>query len=163
MATESVFVWNGKSDDTYREARRQISARNKSTPKTVKELDFSDFFGGGDDTLVYFPVFESSAGWWGPLLGTKAKIRAKMIVSPECQIYEIGRADGTVMHRLFAAEIPPTAGLLKKIRETASTIKDMIATDNGTILTLLSGNSENRLKSCIKTGGGEFFGCLGGY
>ena len=167
MAIESVFVWNGRSDTIYREARRQITARTKTAPRTVKELDFADFFQNSKDKLVYFPVFQDSAGWWGPLLGTNAKIKSKMIVSPECQLYEIGMtgedARGAETNQLFAAEIPPKPKLFRKIREIPATIRDMIATDNGTILTLLSANNENKIKGCIKTLGGEFFGNLGGY
>ena len=166
---ESVFVWNGRSDAVYREARRQITAKNKSTPKTVREIDFADFFQNSDGSLVYFPVFQDSAGWWGSLLGTGAKVMSKIIVSPECQLYEIGttnaREDNASRstRQLFAAEIPPKPTMFRKIRENGTTIKDMIATDNGTVLTLLSGNNENKIKTCIKTLGGEFFGNLGWY
>ena len=119
-----------------------------------------------DDSLVYFPVFQNSAGWWGQLLGTNARIRSKIIVSPECQLYEIGtgaKTNDASSRQLFAAEVAPRPQAFRKIREIAATIKDMIATDNGTILTLLSGNNENKIKNCINSLGGEFLGTLGKY
>jgi len=161
MGRESVLVWNGKSDAIYREARRQIAAKNGIAPSTVKELDFPKFFAGSVATLAYVPVFQGTTGWWGELLGTNAKIRSKIIISPECQIYEIGTEMPAVSKRLFAAEAMPKS--FKRIRETVISVKDMIATDSGTILALLVGNNENKLKNCIKTAGGEYFGCLGGY
>lgn len=167
---ESVFVWSGNFGTAihkavYKEARREIAARNISAPKTVKEIDFAEFFENARNALVYFPVFQNSAGWWGQLLGTNAKIRSKIIVSPECQLYEIGGAESPrASRRLFAAELPPRPNVFGKIRESAAAvIKDMIATDNGTVLTLLSADNENKVKSCVKTLGGEFFGTLGGY
>ena len=161
MGKESVLVWNGKSDALYREARRQIAQRNNYAPRTVKDLDFSTFFTKNDDMLAYFPVFQGTIGWWGELLGTNAKIQSKIIVSPECQLYEIGTGSATVSKQLFAAEIMPKA--FRKICETATAVKDMIATDSGTILTLLVGSNENKIKNFIKSGGGEYFGCIGGY
>jgi len=163
MTMESVLVWNGKSDALYREARRQITARNSSAPKTVKELDFTDFFSGKSNSLAYFPVFQETTGWWGPLLGTDAKIRSKIIVSPECQLYEIGFEAPMASHQLFAAEVQPRTSFFRKIRESSAIIKDMIATDSGTVLTLLSGNSEPVIRNIVKTHGGEYFGYLGGY
>jgi hypothetical protein len=163
MGIESALVWNGKSDALYREARRQIMARNSITPKTVKEIDFSTFFIKNPDKLVYFPVFQNTTGWWGELLETNAKIQSKIIVSPECQLYEIGCSAQAAMHRLYAAEILPRTGFFQKIRGAAITIKDMIATDSGTVLTLLVGGSEDKVRNCIVGGGGEFFGTLGGY
>jgi len=163
MVTESVLVWNGKSDAVYREARRQITARNNSAPKTVKELDFANFFDGKSNSLAYFPVFQETTGWWGPLLGTGGKIRSKIIVSPECQLYEIGFENPAASHQLFAAEVSPRTSFFKKIRESSATIKDMIATDSGTVLTLLTGNSETQIRNIVKTHGGEYFGYMGGY
>jgi hypothetical protein len=163
MATESVLVWNGKSDAFYREARRQITIRRQTIIKTIKEIDFADFFKKNTDSLVYFPVFQGMAGWWGPLLGSNAKIRSKIIVSPECQLYEIGCGHTETAHRLFAAEIPPKAAFFSKLRECSATIKDMIATNNGTILALLGSASEDRVRRMLKTGGGEYFGPIGGY
>jgi hypothetical protein len=163
MGIESALVWNGKSDALYREARRQIMTRNSITPKTVKEIDFPTFFVKNPNKLVYFPVFQNTTGWWGELLGTDAKIRSKIIVSPECQLYEIGRGAPTAAHRLYAAEILPKTGFFQKIRAAAITVKDMIATDSGTILTLLVCGSEDKVKNCVKLNGGEYFGTLGGY
>ncbi|MDR2268666.1 MAG: hypothetical protein LBD94_00605 [Rickettsiales bacterium] len=163
MARKSVLVWNGKADALYREARRQIASRMGIAPRTVKELDFSEFFDGNENAVAYFPVFQETIGWWGPLLGTNAKIQSKMIVSPECQIYEIGLDVPVASRKLFAAEVSPGSVFFRKVRETAATIKDMIATDSGTILTLLAGNSEDKIRRCVKTSGGEYFGYLGGY
>jgi len=156
-----VLVWNGRADSVYREARRRIAARNGCAPGTAGELDFPNFFAKNPDALAYVPVFQGTTGWWGELLGTNAKIQSKIIISPECQLYEIGTEMPAAARRLFAAEVLPKA--FKRIRETATGVKDMIATDSGTILTLLVGNNENKLKNCIKTAGGEYFGCLGGY
>ena len=158
---ESVLVWNGKPDAVYREARRQITAKNNCAPRTVDGVDFSNFFAKNADSLAYVSVFQGMTGWWGELLGTNAKIQSKIVVSPECQLYEIGTGAEATAKKLFAAELLPRA--FKKVRETATTVKDMIATDSGTILTLLVSNNENKIKNCIKTSGGEYFGCLGGY
>jgi hypothetical protein len=163
MGKESVLVWGGKSDTLYRAARRQIMIRNSIAPKTVKELDFSDFFTKNPVKLAYFPVFQNTTGWWGELLGTNAKIQSKIIVSAECQLYEIGRGAPMTTHQLHAAEILPKSGLIQKIRNMAITIKDMIATDSGTVLALLSGGSEDKVRNCVKLNGGEYFGTLGGY
>jgi hypothetical protein len=161
MARESVLVWNSKADGLYREARRQITSRNHSAPRTVKELDFSDFFNSGQNALAYFPVFQETTGWWGEMLGTNAKIQSKIIISPECQIYEIGIGDSPAARKLYAAEVLPRS--FRKLRETAANIKDMIATDSGTIMALFVAGSENKIKNCVRAGGGEYFGCLGGY
>jgi hypothetical protein len=163
MGMQSVLVWNGKSDAMYREARRQITLHNNSAPKTIKDIDFSTFFQENPNVLVYFPVFQNTIGWWGEMLGTNAKIQSKIIVSPECQLYEIGIASLGLPHQLYAAEIHPKTSLLQKMRELAITVKDMIATENGTVLTLLSGNNEDKIRNCIVRNGGEFFGNLGGY
>ena len=168
MLGNSVLVWNGKADAVYKEARRQITAECNMAPKTVKELDFSDFFETNEHSLVYFPVFQGTRGWWGPLLGTAAKIRSKIIVSPECQLYEIGTdaapaASKIGANQLFVAEFLPKTSFFKKIRESSASVKDMIATDSGMILALLSGKNESRVKNCVKTEGGEFFGHIGTY
>jgi hypothetical protein len=161
MAKQSVLVWNGKADKLYREARRQITSRNDSAPRTVRELNFSDFFNGDKNALAYFPVFQGTTGWWGEMLGTGAKIRSKLIISPECQLYEIGTDEARAQRRLYAAEVMPRA--FRKLSETATTVKDMIATDSGTIMTLLVASSENKIKNCVRAHGGEYLGSLGGY
>lgn len=163
MGIDSVLVWNGGYDAVYREARRQIIARNKFAPKTIKDIDFSDFFESNKDALVYYPVFQGTTGWWGALLGTDARIQSKIIVSAECQLYEVGTANSSARHQLFAAEVLPRQAFFQKIRDCATTIKDMIATDSGTVLTLLSGGNETKIKSCVKGADGEYFGSLGGY
>lgn len=163
MGRDSVLVWGGKADALYREARRRIAACGGNAPRTVRNLDFSEFFAKNTDAVVYFPVFQETTGWWGELLGTDAKIRSKIIVSPECQLYEIGLAAPMASRQLFAAEVLPKATFFQKIRDAAATIKDMIATDSGTILTLLVGNNEDKIRRFVKINGGEYFGYLGGY
>lgn len=147
----------------YREARRQIASRDNSAPKTIKEIDFSEFFkvDSDPDKVAYFPVFEDTCGWWGQLLGTNAKVRDKIIVSPECQLYEIGRSAAAPRHKLFAAEVP--GRFFCKLRGAASQIKDAIATDSGTIMTLVVGSGESRIKNCVHENGGLYYGPLGGY
>ncbi|MDR3208787.1 MAG: hypothetical protein LBT45_02970 [Rickettsiales bacterium] len=161
MARESVLVWSGRADKLYREARRQITSRNKSAPRTVKELNFSDFFNDNQNALAYFPVFQGTTGWWGEMLGTNAKILSKMIISPECQLYEIGTGEEVAARKLYAAEVMPR--MFRKLRETATMVKDMIATDSGTIMALFVANSESKVKNCVRACGGEYLGSLGGY
>lgn len=159
---ESVLVWNSGNNASYREARRQITARNRFAPKTIKDIDFASFFIENKDALVYFPVFSTSMGWWGAMLGSGAKIQAKIIVSPECQLYEIGTSEQVQKHQLFAAEILPKSDFLKEIKKTI-VIKDAIATDYGTILALLTGGNESKVRSLVGAFRGEYLGSLGGY
>jgi len=161
---ESVLVWNRKSDALYREARRQIMARNAIAPQTIKSIEFAEFFAENPHKLAYFPVFQGTRGWWGELLGTDAKIRSKIIASAECQLYEIGCGEAVMpRQRLYAAEITPRHGILQKLKDLAIGVKDMIATDSGTILALLAAASEDKVKKCVAVSGGEFYGTLGGY
>jgi len=162
MGNDSVLIWSGKATPEYREARRQIATRNGIAPKTEKSLDFADFFQNNPNHLVYYPVVIGTTGWWGELLETDAKIQAKIIVSPECQLYEIGLLNTETAHNLYAAEFVPKAGILQKLRDGANAIRDMIATESGAVLALMSGN-ELQIKRHIRAGGGEFFGRLGGY
>ena len=159
---ESVLVWNGGNNASYREARRQITAKNKSAPKTVKDIDFASFFSENKDALVYFPVFSTTIGWWGAMLGSEAKIQSKIIVSPECQLYEVGTVDTARKHQLFAAEILPKKDFFKEVQKTI-VIKDAIATDSGTMLALLTGGTESKIRNLVGKFKGEYFGSLGGY
>ena len=166
MGIESVLVWPGRSDAEYREAKRQVFAKSGSVPRTMREISFADFFEGKKNAAVYFPVFEGTTGWWGELLGTGAKIRGKMIISPECQIYEIsfGTGDNPAGTRqLFAAEIAPRSGFMRRFKESAVVVKDMIATESGNVLALLVGTAENRVRRSVASAGGEYLGSLGGY
>jgi len=112
---ESVLVWNGKSTGLYREARRIIAGRTGAAPRTVRTIDFDVFFNEQPGALVYFPVFQGMNGWWGEMLGTNARIQSKMILSPECILYEIGIDGAATSRQLFAAEIIPHT--LKKVKE----------------------------------------------
>jgi len=158
---ESVLVWNGKSSALYREARRFIAGRTGGAPQTAKAIDFEDFFTQHPSGLIYFPVFQGMSGWWGEMLGTDARIQSKMVLSPECILYEIGMDGAATSRQLFAAEILPHT--LKKVRDSKTEIKDMIATDTGTILALFCGGAENKIRAAIKTYGGTYMGHLGGY
>jgi hypothetical protein len=173
MGKDSVLVWDGRADATYREVRRQIASRNGHAPQTAKEIDFARFFQDNSDSLAYFPVFQGTTGWWGELLGTDAKIRSKIIVSPECQLYEIGRAPFAAdrpllewpprVRQLHVAEAMPQGKFFQKLKDAAAQIKDMIATDAGTVLTLLVGGNGDRIKNCVQSAGGEYLGSIGGY
>jgi len=158
---ESVLVWNGKSTALYREARRFIATRTGGAPQTVKTIDFDGFFTEHPAALAYFPVFQGMNGWWGEMLGTNARIQSKMILSPECILYEIGMDGAATARQLFAAEIFPHT--LKKVKDSKTEIKDMIATDAGTILALLCGGAENKIRAAVQTNGGTYIGHLGGY
>ena len=158
---ESVLVWSSKSGALYKEARRFIAGRTGGAPQTLKTVDFEDFFKEHPGGLIYFPVFQGMSGWWGEMLGTNARIQSKMILSPECILYEIGMDGAATARQLFAAEILPHT--LKKVKDSKTEIKDMIATDSGTILALLCGGAENKIRAAVQAHGGTYMGHLGGY
>ncbi|MDR1027303.1 MAG: hypothetical protein LBL46_02715 [Rickettsiales bacterium] len=166
MGIESILVWPGRSDAEYREAKRQVFVRSGSVPRTLREISFSDFFDAKNNASVYFPVFQGTTGWWGELLGTGAKVRGKMIISPECQVYEISKAPGdnpNGTRQLFAAEIAATPGFIKRLKDGSVAVKDMIATESGNVLALLTGAGESRVRRSVASAGGEYLGHLGGY
>ena len=118
------------------------------------------------ESVVYYPVFCESTGWWGELLGANATIVDKMIISPECQLMVIvdethAKTHGT--NRLFAAEIRPASGFFKKMNSSIATVTDMLATDAGTILALFSGKNQNQFINIIESTGNSYLGCIGQY
>ena len=97
------------------------------------------------------------------MLGTRALIQGKMIISPECQLYEIGTNGAAGTRQLFAAEIPPRNLATRSKSNIREFVKDMIATSNGTVLALMAAPSEPTARSVLKTASSEYLGHLGGY
>ena len=132
----------------------------------ASDLDLASIFEKNPESVVYYPVFCESTGWWGELLGANATIVDKMIISPECQLMVIvdethAKTHGT--NRLFAAEIRPASGFFKKMNSSIATVTDMLATDAGTILALFSGKNQNQFINVIESTGNSYLGCIGQY
>ena len=165
-----ILYWprSTKSDMEYQTARKVINSAIGAMPDVITgDLNIANIFATRPDSVIYYPVFYGSTGWWGELLGGDGVITDKLIISPECQLMVIEKAahshrhSGT--HHLFAAEIYPSSGFFKKMSSEIATVADMLATDAGTILALFSGRDKNRLVSVLESTGNAYLGCIGQY
>lgn len=140
------------------------------------DLDMAEFFKAGPDTILYYPVFANSVGWWGELLGGGARVCDQLKISPECRLMAItgtqespfakATADRPApknQNLLFAAEIFPTPGFFKKLASVGATISDMLATESGTALALFSSKNQSKFQNFIESTGNFYLGCVGGY
>ncbi len=170
MSRFPILYWprSTKSDSDYQTARKVINAEIGAMPDVITgELNIAGIFDARPDSVIYYPVFYGSTGWWGELLGGAGVVTNKLIISPECQLMVIEstthahRHSGT--HHLFAAEIYPSSGFFKKMTSEIATVADMLATDAGTILALFSGRDKNRLVNVLESTGNAYLGCIGQY
>jgi len=172
MSSIPILYWprETKSDSEYQTARKIINAKTGAMPDVVQgDLNIADVFAKNPDSVVYYPVFYGSTGWWGELLGGDAVITDKLIVSTECQLMVIENAQKSrntshrTAHQLFAAEIYPTSGFFKQMSSEIATVADMLATDAGTILALFMGRDKNRFVNILESTGNSYLGCIGQY
>ena len=169
MSKFPILYWPNKTtgDADYQLSRKVINAATGVMPDVITEdLDITDIFSKNEDTVVYYPVFCESTGWWGELLGGNGVIVDKIIVSPECQLMVIVAESGAKLHgnnQLLAAEIRPSSGFFKKMNSSIATVADMLATDAGTILALFSGKNQNQFINIIESTGNSYLGCIGQY
>ncbi len=169
MSRFPILYWPYKTTGNadYQLARKVINGENGLMPEVIaSDLDLASIFEKKPESVVYYPVFCESTGWWGELLGANATIVDKMIISPECQLMVIvdethAKTHGT--NRLFAAEIRPASGFFKKMNSSIATVTDMLATDAGTILALFSGKNQNQFINIIESTGNSYLGCIGQY
>lgn len=172
MSNIPILYWprSTKSDSEYQTARKMINAKIGAMPDVITgDLNIADIFAKNPDSVIYYPVFYGSTGWWGELLGADAMVTEKMIISPECQLMVIENStkshgnSKTSTHQLFAAEIYPTSGFFKQMSSEIATVADMLATDAGTILALFMGRDKNRFVNVLESTGNSYLGCIGRY
>lgn len=172
MSRFPILYWprSTKSDNEYQTARKVINMAIGEMPNVITgDLNVADVFATHPDAVIYYPVFYGSTGWWGELLGGKAIVTEKLIISPECQLMVIenaeyaGKHKGNATHQLFAAEIYPTSGFFKKMSSEIATVADMLATEAGTILALFTGHDKNKFVNVLESTGNSYLGCIGRY
>ena len=171
MSRFPILYWprSTKSDIEYQTARKVINSEIGAMPDVITgDLNIASIFDARPDAVIYYPVFYGSTGWWGELLGGRAVVTDKLIISPECQLMVIENPNAVkphkgAAHQLFAAEIYPTSGFFKKMSSEIATVADMLATDAGTILALFSGCDKNRFVNILESTGNAYLGCIGQY
>jgi hypothetical protein len=169
MKAFPILYWPKKTtrDADYQLARKVINAGAGVMPEVVSgEIDVMELLSRNPNSVLYYPVFCESTGWWGELLGGDAKVTDKVIISPECQLMAIEMGVGAQKkgpHQLLAAEIHPTSGFFKKMNSGIATVADMLATDAGTILALFSGKNQNQFVNVLESTGNSYLGCIGRY
>lgn len=169
MRQVPILYWPRKTngDLDYQLARKTINSATGLMPDIIlDDLDIANVLAEKPETVIYYPVFCESTGWWGELLGSEAVVVDKVIVSAECQLMVIEsskKADLHGEHQLLAAEIHPSSGFFKKMNSSIATVSDMLATDAGTILALFSGKNQTRFINVIESTGNSYLGCIGQY
>ena len=169
MRQNPILYWPRKTstDTEYQLARKAINSQTGVMPEVIHDnLDLSDIMEKNPESIVYYPVFCESTGWWGELLGADAVVVDKIIISPECQLMVIKSdtiAETKGQNHLFAAEICPSSGFFKKMSSSIATVTDMLATDTGTILALFSGKNQNQFINILESTGNSYLGCIGRY
>lgn len=164
-----ILYWPRKTagDADYQLARRVINTNTGVMPEVVTgDMDVMEILSKNPDSVVYYPVFCESTGWWGELLGGDASVTEKLIISPECQLVAIEMGTKPAkkgQNQLLAAEIYPTSGFFKKMNSSIATVSDMLATDAGTILALFSGKNQNQFINVLESTGNSYLGCIGRY
>ncbi|HNY25659.1 MAG TPA: hypothetical protein PKJ33_03920 [Alphaproteobacteria bacterium] len=169
MKSVPILYWSRKTnnDTEYQLARKTISSVHGVMPEVIAgEYDIVELLSKNPDSVLYYPVFCGSTGWWGEFLGGQASVTDKIIISPECQLMAIEM--GSIQpkkgqNQLLAAEIYPTSGFFKKMNSSVATVVDMLATDAGTILALFSGKSHTQLVNILESTGNSYLGCIGRY
>ncbi len=169
MKAVPILYWSRKTnnDSEYQLARKTISAAHGIMPEVViGDTDIMDVLSENPESILYYPVFCESTGWWGELLGGNAVVTDKIIISPECQLMaiEMGKTPAKKgQNQLLAAEIYPTSGFFKKMNSSIATVSDMLATDAGTILALFSGKNPTQFVNILESTGNSYLGCIGRY
>ncbi|MBO4672186.1 MAG: hypothetical protein J5608_00850 [Alphaproteobacteria bacterium] len=169
MKQNPILYWPRKTTDDaeYQLARKVINSVAGTMPAVVADnLDIDAIMNENAESVVYYPVFCGSTGWWGELLGAGAVVVDKLIISPECQLMVIKsdkNANSKGTNQLLAAEIYPTSGFFKKMNSSIATVADMLATDAGTILALFSGKNQNKFINILESTGNSYLGCIGRY
>lgn len=169
MKSVPILYWSRKtnSDSDYQLARMTISSVHGVMPEVVNgDCNVVELLSKNPDSVLYYPVFCESTGWWGELLGGDVSLTDKIIISPECQLMAI--QVGTTQpkkgqNQLLAAEIYPTSGFFKKMNSSIATVSDMLATDAGTILALFSGKNHTQFINILESTGNSYLGCIGRY
>ena len=164
-----ILYWPRKTTDDaeYQMARKVINNATGAMPSVISDnLDLNSIMEENENSVVYYPLFCGSTGWWGELLGAGAVVVDKIIISPECQLVVITsdkNANSNGTHQLLAAEIYPTSGFFKKMNSSIATVADMLATDAGTILALFSGRNPSKFVNILESTGNSYLGCIGRY
>lgn len=164
-----ILYWPRKTinDADYQTARKIINASIGTMPSVITDsLDLSSIMDSNPNSVVFYPVFCGSTGWWGELLGGNSVVVDKLIISSECQLMVIKSEECANSHgtnHLLAAEICPSSGFFKNMNSSIATVTDMLATDTGTILALFSGRNQNKFINILESTGNLYLGCIGRY
>ena len=169
MTKFPILYWPRKTtgDSEYQLARKVINNTTGIMPDVcTDDIDIAEILSNNPNTIIYYPVFCGSTGWWGELLGSDGVISDKIIISSECQLMVIEsekKVKLTGKPQLLAAEIYPTSGFFKKMNSGIATVADMLATDAGTILALFSGRNQTQFINILESTGNSYLGCIGRY
>ena len=169
MTKFPILYWPRKTtgDSEYQLARKVINNTTGIMPDVcTDDIDIAEILAKNPNTIIYYPVFCGSTGWWGELLGSDGVISDKIIISSECQLMVIEsekKVKLTGKTQLLAAEIYPTSGFFKKMNSGIATVADMLATDAGTILALFSGRNQTQFINILESTGNSYLGCIGRY
>lgn len=169
MTKFPILYWPRKTtgDNEYQLARKVINSTTGIMPDVfTDDIDIAEILSKNPNTIIYYPVFCGSTGWWGELLGSDGVISDKIIISSECQLMVIEsekKVKLTGKTQLLAAEIYPTSGFFKKMNSGIATVADMLATDAGTILALFSGRNQTQFIDILESTGNSYLGCIGRY
>lgn len=167
MSAFPILYWPRKTtnDAEYQLARKAINSAHGVMPEVIGiDADVMDTLNRNPESVIYYPVFCESTGWWGELLGGNACVTGKMIISSECQLMAIEMGTPVTkkgQNQLLAAEIYPASGFFKKMNSSIATVADMLATDAGTILALFSGKNPNQFINVLESTGNSYLGCIG--
>ncbi len=130
-----------------------------------KLSDVQNLFQKHPNITLYVPVFSNSRGWWSSLLPndqkTTPQISEKMIITPDCQLFVIKNFKTDAKSPLMAGEVRPSSTFFNELPPATATVRDMIATDSGTVLTLFHGLNPRKLIKTLTDTGNRYHGILG--
>ena len=162
-----ILYWSHNSvhESDYKLIRNFINSKHDLMPRViVDDFDIKEILEDNIDSLLYYPIFNDSVGWWGELLGQDLFVSDKITISNSCHlmVIEYGKKEiDNYKDNLFAAEINPTSGFFNKINSSIATISDVLATDAGTVLALFSGKDKDKFVNIVKSTGNSYLGCIG--
>lgn len=167
MVKFPILYWsyNSDRDSDYKLIKSFINSRHDVLPRVLgDDFELKEILDDNIDSVLYYPIFKDTIGWWGELLGQDLFVTDKIIISNTCQLMliEYGKREITnSKNNLLAAEINPNSGFFNKINSSIATISDVLATDAGTVLALFSGKDKDKFINTVKSTGNSYLGCIG--
>ncbi len=167
MVKFPILYWsyNSDRDSDYKLIKSFINSRHELPPRVLgDDFELKEILEDNTDSVLYYPIFKDTIGWWGELLGQDLFVTERILVSNTCQLMmiEYGKRENSKNRdNLLAAEINPNSGFFNKINSSIATISDMLATDAGTVLALFSGKDKDRFINVVKSTGNSYLGCIG--